>query len=354
MNSDSIQEKKVRRMKLAIIGTTINGEGGYLPFDDFAAKSPFDEVQFVIAGDTSSRPFDVSKFRCKVEYLEPKDQERFAISSIIGWKTPRRRPVAWLRAIELKPDFILSVDDDNIPASDYFTLWHRVLTRPVHAVISASSGNEPAWHNYLRSVDAPIEIFPRGFPYPFRGISETSIEDKESVFPEKIGLWQGISFGDPDIDAMTRLVWPARMPLKSIQEKNYLLRHVWSPYNMQNTVFRPVLFGLPILWPFAGRFDDIYASFTWQRLLFNQNKYVHVGDPINRQDRGVRDTLRGDFREEIDGYQQSHDVWTEINDIKESEPIRFLDCLIEGKHPAIAKHRGFFEAYKKDISKILT
>lgn len=353
MNSDSIQEKKGGLMKLAIIGTTINGEGGYLPFDELAAKSPFHEVKFVIAGDTSSRPFDVSKFKCKVEYLEPKDQERFSISSLIGWKTPRRRPVAWLRAIELKPDFILSIDDDNIPAADYFTTWYKVLNESASLRVISKNSQGTVWHNYLETSDAPIKIYPRGFPYPFRGVSETSVEHGKSVSSEKIGLWQGISLGDPDIDAMTRLVWPKRTPLSSIREKNYVLQNVWSPYNMQNTVFRPALFGLPILWPFAGRFDDIYASFTWQRLLFNQGLATFVGDPVNRQDRGVRDTLRGDFREEIDGYQQSHDVWAEINDIEESEPTRFLDRLIGGKHPAIAKHCEFFEAYKEDINRIL-
>src|SRR3989344_5259035 len=312
--------EKVKRVKLAVIGTTINGEKGYLPFDELAAKSPFDEVVFVIAGDTHSKPFDISKFQCRVEYQEPKDQERFAISSVIGWKTPRRRPAAWLRAIELKPDYILSVDDDNMPSLDYFIVWHRVLTESVAAKVTAPAGDVSSWHNYLRTADAPIEIFPRGFPY---------------------------------MDAMTRLVWPKRTPLASVREKNYALKNVWSPYNMQNTAFSPILFGLPILWPFAGRFDDIYASFTWQRLLFTQGFSVFVGDPINRQDRGLRDTLRGDFREELDGYQQSHDVWAEIHAIEESNSIRFLERLIGGQHPAIQKHRAFFEAYRKDISNIL-
>lgn len=342
-------------MKLAIIGTTINGEKGYLPFDELAAKSPFDEVIFVIAGDTHSKPFDVSKFKCRIEYQEPKDQERFAISSVIGWRTPRRRPAAWLRAIELKPDCILSVDDDNFPDPDYFMTWHRVLTEPVTKKIAAvNTAIKAPWHNYLASADAPFEIYPRGFPYPFRAKTATTIQASGPHAPEKIALWQGISLGDPDMDAMTRLVWPARTPLSAIREKNYVLENVWSPYNMQNTVYAPPLFGLPILWPFAGRFDDIYASFAFQRLMFHRGLAVHVGDPVNRQDRGIRDTLRGDFLEELDGYHQSHDIWEEIHAIDASEPMPFLDRLIRGMHPAIQKHREFFEAYRNDIGNILT
>src|SRR3989338_3927128 len=346
--------EKVKRVKLAVIGTTINGEKGYLPFDELAAKSPFKDVAFVIAGDIHSKPFDVSKFKCRVEYQEPKDQERFAISSIIGWRTPRRRPAAWLPAIELAPDFILSVDDDNIPAPDYFATWYRVLTEPAAKKVTAARFEMKApWHNYLASADAPFEIHPRGFPHPFRAKTETALEESGPHAPEKIALWQGISLGDPDMDAMARLTWPQRTQLNVIREKNYVLENVWSPYNMQNTVYAPALFGLPILWPFAGRFDDIYASFAFQRLMFNRGLLAHVGDPVNRQDRGGRDTLRGDFLEEIDGYHQSHDVWEEIHAIQAREPTQFLDRLIQGKHPAIQKHREFFEAYRSDIGKIL-
>ena len=342
-------------MKLAIIGTTINGESGYLPFDRLAAESEFSDVSFVVAGDTNSKPFDTSGFKCRIEYLEPKDQERFAVSETIGWKTPRRRPAAWLRAIELEPDYILSIDDDNIPPDDYFATWHRVLTTPVGRVAAAKTGvSEPQWYNYLASSDAPIEIYPRGFPLAFR--TRTAVEitaAPEAIKPAAIGLWQGISLGDPDIDAMTRLVWPARTPLASIGEKNYCLRDIWSPYNMQNTAYAPSLFGLPILWPHAGRFDDIYASFVFQKFLFNTSRYAYVGDPINRQDRGVRDTLRLDFPEEVEGYAVGHEVWRVISEISETDPVRFLERIASAIHPAIERERAFFRAYLKDLAAVL-
>lgn len=370
-------------MKLAIISTTIHGERTYLPFDALAAQSKFSDVTFVVAGDTNAAPFDTSKFQCRVEYLEPVDQERFAVSETIGWKTPRRRPIAWLRAVELGPDYILSVDDDNIPPENYFNEWYRVLTTPVASVAAAVPPVAPApWHNYLRTSDAPIEIYPRGFPLPFRQKASTEIQTlAKPVPPAAIGLFQGISLGDPDMDAMTRLVYPKPLPLNTIVEKNYVLRGVWSPYNMQNTVFSKVLFQLPILWPHAGRFDDIFASFVWQKFLFNNGRYVHVGDPVNRQDRGVRDTLNLDFREEVEGYLYSHRVWEVINAIAEKDPIAFLRKLMEhgdelapadsapnidgagdlslsrhlwsspaGEKHIIARHRDFFSAHIKDVA----
>lgn len=381
-------------MKLGIISTTIHGEKGYLAFDRLARKSKFSEVFFVIAGDKNAAPFDVSGFECGIEYMRPEDQERFSSSGIIGWRTPRRRPIAWLRAIEKKPDYILSIDDDNIPSPDYFDKWHDVLTRPVNKVVVPvkEESGRGCWHNYLASSDAPIEIYPRGFPIPFQGRQETALRTiEEAITPEKIGLFQGISLGDPDIGAMTRLVWPKQMPLKNIGEKNYCLKNVWSPYNTQNTMFSKALFPLPVLWPHAGRFDDIFASFVWQKFLFNNGLYVHVGDPVNHQDRGVRDILNTDFREEVEGYFYSHKVWETINNIDEKDPMAFVGKLAEyGKeltagdqtpfadgtpmavgaysHPVFSRHKWspssaerlviakngeFFSAYLKDLEGVM-
>jgi hypothetical protein len=342
-------------MKLAIVSTTIQGEKGYLPFDVLAAKSKFSDVTFVIAGDTSSQPFDTSKFKCKIEHLAPSEQERFAISEVIGWKTPRRRPVAWLRAIELEPDYILTVDDDNIPPDDYFEKWYEIIASPkTDIAVAAGTAGRDLWHNYLRTSDAPIRIYPRGFPFPFRADDKTKIEKAAvPIAPEKIGVFQAVSLYDPDIDAVSKLIYEKPLRISSVGEKNYCLQNVWSPYNTQSTMLTKHLFPLPILWAGAGRMDDIYASFAWQKLLFNNGLYAHVGDPINNQDRGIRDIFNADFKLEIHGYLGAHEVWEQINTIDEKDGIAFLKKLIELPHPQIQNERRFFEAYLKDIQKIL-
>jgi hypothetical protein len=342
-------------MKLAIVSTTINGERGYLPFDAIAAKAAGFEVTFVIAGDKGAKPFDTSKFQCAVEYMEPAAQERFAISAVIPWRDPRRRPLAWLRAIELAPDYILSVDDDNIPNADYFEQWHAVLTSPVASEVEripAVSG--PPWHNYLRTSDGPLPVYPRGYPLPYRGVAATRIVPApQAIRPEQIGVYQGISFGDPDMDALTRIAYEKPVKISKVSESNFCLRDVWSPYNMQSTVFSKKLFPLPILWPNSGRYDDIYASYAWQQLLFNNGMYAYVGEPFNVQDRGQRDIFKGDFKLEVDGYRDSHEVWAEITTIKEQQGIPFLEALSNLKHPAIQKEKAFFDAYLSDIGKII-
>ncbi len=347
-------------MKLAVVSTTISGEKGYLPFDRLAAKSRFAEVVFIVAGDTTSQPFHTKKFKCAAEHLSPKDQNRFAVSRLIGWRSQRRRNTALLRALELKPDFILTIDDDNIPPPDYFDRWHEVLTKPATKIAVPVKKAEPApWHNYLETANGPVAMYPRGFPLPFLWQNATAVRQaKQPVPAEKIGLWQGISLGDPDIDGRTRLVYPKHLPLTSIREKNYVLQNVWSPYNTQNTVLGEKLFPLALMWPFAERMDDIFSSFVWQKVLFNNGMYVHVGDALNKQDRmaahraAARDVYKNDFLPEMQGYLHGHEVWAEINKIEEKDPVRFMEKLMKSRHPFIRNHKQYFAAHLRDIDRI--
>jgi len=214
-------------MKLAIISTTIYGEKGYLSYDRLAKKSKFDEVKFFIAGDKKSLPFDTSPFSCNVEYLTPEAQGVYASSEAIGWNKPARRNIALLRAIESNPDFILTIDDDNVPSDDYFDLWHQIITTPVQKiVIGVKDIEHPHWHNYLAATDAKIEMYARGFPIPFRYKDSTKVVVAPQAIPtEEIGIFQGITLGDPDIDAKTRIVYPKQTPLSAVHEKNYCLKY---------------------------------------------------------------------------------------------------------------------------------
>ena len=346
-------------MKLAIVSTTINGEKGYLPFDKLAAKSKFSEVIFIVAGDTSSKPFDTSKFKCKMEYLLPKDQERFAVSKLIGWRSQRRRNIVFLRALELDPDFILTIDDDNIPSSDYFDKWYDVVTKKATKIVEPIKKVEPAhWHNYLKTASGPtIEMYPRGFPGPFLWQNATAVrKEVKPISPKEIGLYQGISLGDPDIDGRTRLLYPKHLPVKSVREKNYCLRGVWSPYNTQNTVYAKILFPLALMWPFAERMDDIFHSFVLQKFLFNNGMYAHIGDAMNLQDRGLRsartNVFKDDFLKEMEGYAHGHEVWAEINKITEKNPIKFIEKLMKSENDIIKRHKLYFAAHLKDVRRI--
>lgn len=339
-------------MKLAIISTTIYGERGYLEYDRLAKKSKFDKVSFFIAGDKKSKPFNTAAFQCDIEYLTPEMQHGYASSEALGWNKPARRNIALLRAIESDPDYILTIDDDNVPSEDYFDLWYKVLTTPVkHTVVGVKNIDHSHWHNYLAATDAPIEIYARGFPIPFRYKNSTKVVPAPKAIPiATVGLFQGVTLGDPDIDAKTRIVFPKPTPLTSLSEKNFCLQNIWSPYNSQNTIFAKPLFPLAFMWSTAGRSEDIYASYVWQRFLFNNNMHVHVGDAVNFSDRGRRNDLR-DMALEIESYFKSHEIWEDINKIRETDALKFMRALIHADHEAIIRERAYIHAFRNDVQR---
>tara|TARA_Y100000031_G_C8189673_1_gene370756 strand:+ start:267 stop:1316 length:1050 start_codon:yes stop_codon:yes gene_type:complete len=342
-------EKLNQNINLAIVSTTINGEKGYLPFDSIAKKSKFNTVKFFISGDKKSLAFDISKFQCDVEYIEAKAQKKYHCSESIGWNKIMRRNIALLKAIEKEPDFILMIDDDNVPSDDYFNIWHKIITNPSKK-LEVINKNNSCWYNYLESSDAIINIYPRGYPLIFRGQESNINISSQSVFPEEIGLYQGISLGDPDIDAITRIMYPK--PIGEIRIKNYCCKNIWSPYNTQNTMFSKILFPLAFVWPRCGRYDDIYSSFAWQKYLFNNDLFVHVGDSVNMQYRGKRDIFI-DFQMEVEGMMNAHLVWRSINEISEKDAIKFIVELANSENSIINRHKNFFLAYLKDLETVL-
>ena len=168
------------------------------------------------------------------------------------------------------------------------------------------------------------------------------------VNPEEILVFQGISLGDPDIDAFARIADPTPTPLKMVETYNYTVRDKWSPYNTQNTLFKREISPLAFTWPKAGRYEDIYSSFVWQHYAFSKRKYIHVGDSINWQERGLRDNFR-DFSLEHEGYIRVGDVW---NGIRESDPSSIksiLESLSRSKCDVINREKDFFQAFMLDL-----
>ena len=340
-------------MELAIVSTTIHGEQGYLPFDRLAKSSSFSEVKFIISGDKKSPAFNANVFECDVEYLNVQDQGKYKCSEPMGWNKIMRRNTALLRAIELKPDFILIIDDDNVPQDNYFDVWYKTITNSIDKIAVPKDGQSTdCWHNYLKTSDADIEIYPRGYPIEFRHIDSTEVvAAKENIINKKIGLYQGISLGDPDIDAITRIVYPKS--ITDVKEIGYCCNNVWSPYNTQNTMFAKELFPLAFVWPHCGRYDDIYSSFSWQQFLFNNDMYVYVGEAINTQDRGQRVIFK-DFNDEVEGYNNAVNVWESIKAIKEADVFEFIKKLAESSNPIIDRHKEFMLAYLEDLDAIMS
>ncbi len=140
--------------------------------------------------------------------------------------------------------------------------------------------------------------------------------------------------------------------LQQVDQLDYVLQDVWSPYNTQNTIFTRELFPLACVWLHCGRFDDIFASFIWQQLTFSQQKHVHEGRVLNVQERRPRNLLV-EMSAEVDGIIGCSEVMCAIASIKATDAMSTLEALIDIPGPElIVRHRPFFEAFRRDLEEV--
>lgn len=336
-----------KAIKLGIVSTTIRGDSGYRDWDLALYNFGKFEAKFYIAGDKNSIAFKSDGFKCDLTYLNPEQQEKYECSESIGWRRWARRNIALIEALKEDPDYVLIIDDDNRPVDNYFEKWYNLITRNATSILDVNS----QWFNYLDTGDSSSKFYPRGYPIALRGKNSPVSLKPCNINPNEIYVFQGISLGDPDIDAFARIADGLSLPLKSVATYNYAVINKWSPYNTQNTLLKREIAPLAFTWPRAGRYEDIYSSFVWQHFAFNHNKYIHVGDSINWQERGSRDNFK-DFCLEHEGYIRVNEVWDAIQQSNSSTIEELLKSLSESQCDVINREKPFFESYIRDLKRL--
>lgn len=240
----------------------------------------------------------------------PAEQEhllrRLGAPDLIPWNSDGRRNVGYLLAWMSGAEYVVSIDDDNLPSCADMLSRHAVVTAPpaLHDVVSCESG----WFNPcdLLELERPdIRVFSRGFPYSRRGpIREHPARRRgEAVVRVNAGLWSG----DPDVDAVTRLAIGPTVRVAPV-EAVVLDRQTWAPINTQNTaVHRDALpaywfvrMGHRLLGLELDRFGDILSGYFVQACAKHLGHAVRFGDPVTCHERN-RHVLLDDLTKELPG-----------------------------------------------------
>jgi hypothetical protein len=231
-------------------------------------------------------------------YLDRRDQEAlgYRCSTVLGWNTVGRRNIAILEAMKLRPDVILTIDDDNIPVGPaYFAEIREKLNVPFRGL---SARGADGWFNVGDLLDPPV--YHRGFPYDRRQRRDSM--RLAPIHDAEVGVIAGLWAGDPDIDAIDRIVDGTRVRSWSalVRDGVVLSKGCYCPFNSQNTAFRFELSPWMMVWHGVGRYDDVWGSYAAQRLLRETPYHVHYGTPMVWQERNphspwknVRDELHG-------------------------------------------------------------
>lgn len=247
----------------------------------------------IVVGDRKS-PND---WQCDgVDFISFEAQSKSSTFSIVP-KLPvdhySRKMIGYLEAVHRGAETIIDTDDDNIPKTD----WGFPSFRGVFDTTPRDLGFINVYERF-----SDKKIWPRGLPLEQIAQSQefqSGVLQSES----KVAVWQGLADGEPDVDAIYRLVFGDTTEFNGASPL-ILDEGTWSPWNSQNTAFSKQFFPLLYLPGFVSfRFTDILRSIVAQPIIWASGHRVGFCGPTVFQDRNDHSLMR-DFNDEISMYKQ--------------------------------------------------
>jgi hypothetical protein len=247
-----------------------------------------DDDAIIVAGDLKTPHDEVALLLRDLPglnvYLHPDFQEDYnkELSDCLGWNTIARRNMALLMVYQnpTKYDYIYELDDDNfVHDSQHFYRLDQWFNNLVNA--SLVSTKQGFWN--AGQLCTP-QVTLRGYPATLRNkVHQTTFSKNYSV---NVGVVQSLCLGDPDVDGVQRLCCNRRVSYIR-PDSTVLERGTWCPFNSQATAFRTDLAPLMAVWPFVGRYDDIWASYLAQAVMPYFGYHVAYGHPVVVQERNT-------------------------------------------------------------------
>ncbi|MDQ6860280.1 MAG: STELLO glycosyltransferase family protein [Verrucomicrobiota bacterium] len=281
---------------------------------DFARRSDW---QLIVAGDRKT-PADWRHENVRFLSATAQEERGFRLSTALPWNHYCRKMTGYLEAMRIGAEQIVDTDDDNIPKEN----WSFPESDGAFETTAVDLGFVNVYRAFT---DMPI--WPRGFPLERIHAPESRALAGESQ-QVKVGIWQGLADGDPDVDAIYRLTnnepcyFAERAPL-------VLGRGTWCPFNSQNTLFVRELFPLLYLPAFVTfRFTDILRGLVAQPIAWAAGYHLGFTSATVVQERNPHDYLK-DFESEIPCYLLSQKVADTV-----SGAVRETASVSENLHAA--------------------
>ncbi len=230
------------------------------------------------------------------EFLSARDQQSsgHSLAALLPWDHYCRKMLGYLRAIELGADVIVDTDDDNIPKAGWgFPAFDGEFER-----IAGARGFVNVYRLFTDQ-----RIWPRGLPLD-RVRCDDDPSDGMGRGRCRVGVWQGLADGDPDVDAVYRLTSDEPCTFRE-RSPVVLGAGTLSPYNSQNTATRHELFPLLYMPVFVTfRFTDILRGLVAQPIMAHLGFELGFVGATVVQRRNPHDYMK-DFVSEIPMYQHA-------------------------------------------------
>jgi hypothetical protein len=254
---------------------------------DFAKREGW---RLVVAGDRKT-PTDWEYPNVDFISAAAQEEQGSSLSRVLPWNHYCRKMLGYLHAIRSGAQQIVDTDDDNIPKQN----WSFPATEGNFDTTAPDRGFVNVYRAFTQ-----LPIWPRGFP--LERIQDAQAQDT-SARPAnvRVGIWQGLADGDPDVDAIYRLT--NNTPCKFDERAPLVLgRGTWSPFNSQNTLITRELFPLLYLPAFVTfRFTDILRGLVAQPIMWAAGYHLGFTAATVVQERNPHDYLK-DFESELPCY----------------------------------------------------
>ena len=216
------------------------------------------------------------------------------LAAITPTKHYARKNFGYLKAKDSGATWIYETDDDNYPVKNPFGKRDLEVT-------ASTFRSRSRWLNVYAIFGIESEDFNQKYLWP-RGFDLNSLDNK--YFPDVeqtviSPIQQGLANGDPDVDAIYRLVIGQ---LVTFKEHNPVVLQPGQvcPTNSQTTWWHKSVYQLMYLPSTCTfRLTDILRGFVAWRILHEENKFVSFHNPIVRQDRNEHVLLK-DFKDEVE------------------------------------------------------
>jgi hypothetical protein len=302
-------------MKKFIVTTTINS-----PTEATRRFAEMNGWTLVVVGDKKTPHLEYKELDCV--YLSPDIQESISkeLSDSIGWNSIQRRNMGFLFAYQQGADIIATVDDDNIPYSDW-----GIDCYVNRETVCDFWEPEEEYFDPLSVTNTP-NIWHRG--YPIELLQKRNRVEYKGKINRKVLIQADLWDGDPDIDAMARLT---QKPIVKYDVKQPFCSNKISPFNSQNTFLAREVIPYYTVLPHIGRMDDIWGGYLLQH--FFPDSLIYNRASVY-QDRNVQDLITN-LEKEVIGYRYTYKLLQNLKSYSQFFPD-------ETNH--------FFETYRKQFS----
>ena len=261
----------------------------------------------IVVGDKKT-PTSWNHSSCNFISIEDQIQSEFATASLLPENHYTRKNLGYLYAIKKGAQAIIDTDDDNFPNT---IKWNNLLNAKFEAFVHASFEKISFKNIYSYFSEPDIPFWPRGFPLQLINNISSDIkpDDVSKSQRSNVGLWQCMVDGDPDIDAIHRLIFNST---PQFLDKQALImgRNIFCAFNSQNTLWLdtelfPLLY-LPSTVSF--RFTDILRGYVAQAVINVSSKNWGFYQATAYQERNEHN-LMNDFRSEVSMYSNMDEIF---------------------------------------------